>query len=175
VMHFAELLRDIGTARLKHAVKKELSGLKVAPYYGCMILRPAEVSIDDPEAPTILDDMIGALGAEVVRMPYNKVCCGSYQTVQDKAAVADLAYDILTSAKKHGAEAVATTCPLCAFNLDNRQKEVVVKHNEFEQMPIFYITQLMALAFDLGDEAYGFDQNFVDPVPLLKKKKLLKK
>jgi len=175
VLHFLELLRDIGFGKVKRTVKKNLSGLKIAPYYGCMILRPKEVSIDDPEAPTILDEVLQALGAEVVRTPYNKVCCGSYQTVQDKYTVAELAHDILGHAKSAGADAVATTCPLCAFNLDNRQKEVVQKYPEFEQMPIFYITQLMALAFDLGDETHGFDQNFVDPVPLLKKKDLLKK
>jgi heterodisulfide reductase subunit B len=175
VLHFLELLRDIGFGKVKRTVKKNLRDLKIAPYYGCMILRPKEVSIDDPEAPTILDEVLDAIGAEVVRTPYNKVCCGSYQTVQDKYTVAELAHDILGHAKRAGADAVATTCPLCAFNLDNRQKEVVQKHPGFEQIPIFYITQLMALAFDLAGETYGFDQNYVDPAPLLKKKNLLKK
>ena len=175
VLHFLELLREIGFGKVKRTVKKNLGELKIAPYYGCMILRPKEVSIDDPEAPTILDDMIEALGAKVVRTPYNKVCCGSYQTVQDKHTVAELAHDILTHARKAGAEAIATTCPLCAFNLDNRQKEVLGDYPDFEKMPVFYVTQLMALAFDLDKEFYGFDQNFVDPKPLLKKKNLLKK
>jgi heterodisulfide reductase subunit B len=175
VLHFVELLRNMGFGKIKRAVKKSLSALKIAPYYGCMILRPKEVSIDDPEAPVILDDLIGALGAEIVRTPYNKVCCGSYQTVQDKNTVAELAHDILGHAQKMGAEAMATTCPLCAFNLDNRQKEVVEKYPNFKKMPIFYITQLMALAFDLDEKSYGFELNFVDPKPLLKEKNLLKK
>jgi heterodisulfide reductase subunit B len=175
VLHFLELLRTLGLAKIKCAVKKSLAELKVAPYYGCMILRPKEVSIDDPEAPTILDELVQALGATVIHTPYNKVCCGSYQTVQDKYAVAGLAYDIITHAQKAGAEAMATTCPLCAFNLDNRQKEVKEKYPHFEKMPIFYMTQLMALAFDLDEKLYGFDQNFVDPKPLLTKKNLLKK
>jgi heterodisulfide reductase subunit B len=174
VLHFLELLRDMGFGKIKRAVKKDLSALKIAPYYGCMILRPKEVSIDDPEAPVILDELIQALGAEVVHTPYNKVCCGSYQTVQDKYTVAELAHDILGHAQKMGAEAVATTCPLCAFNLDNRQKEVVERYPDFKKIPIFYMTQLMALAFDLDDKFYGFDQNFVDPKPLLKEKHLLK-
>lgn len=175
VLHFLELLRTLGLAKIKRAVKKSLADLKVAPYYGCMILRPKEVSIDDPEAPTILDELVQTLGATVIHTPYNKVCCGSYQTVQDKYMVAGLAYDIITHAQKAGAEAMATTCPLCAFNLDNRQKEVKEKYPHFEKMPIFYMTQLMALAFDLDEKFYGFDQNFVDPKPLLTKKNLLKK
>ncbi len=173
VVHFVELVRELGFGKVKRTVKKSLADLKVAPYYGCMILRPKEVSIDDPEAPTVLDDLVGALGAEVISTPYNKVCCGSYQTVQDKYTVAELAYDILSHAQKAGAEAIATTCPLCAFNLDNRQKEVLVKHPDFKKIPVFYITQLMAIAFGLDKKFYGFDQNYVDPKPLLKAKNLL--
>jgi heterodisulfide reductase subunit B len=174
VVHFIELIRDLGFGKVKRTVKKSLTELKVAPYYGCMILRPKEVSIDDPESPVVLDEMIAALGAEIVRTPYNKVCCGSYQTVQDKYTVAELAYEILSHAQKAGAEVIATTCPLCAFNLDNRQKEVVEKHPEFKKMPVLYMTQLMAIAFDLDNKFYGFEQNYVDPKPLLKAKKLLK-
>jgi heterodisulfide reductase subunit B len=175
VLHFIELLRNIGFGKVKRTVKRKLSALKVVPYYGCMILRPKEVSIDDPESPSVLDELMESLGAEVVRTPYNKVCCGSYQTVQDKYAVAELAYDIMTHAQNVGAEAMVTTCPLCAFNLDNRQNEVVEKHPDFKKMPVFYMTQLMALAFDLDDKFYGFEQNFVDPKPLLKEKHLLEK
>ncbi|MBE0432771.1 CoB--CoM heterodisulfide reductase iron-sulfur subunit B family protein [candidate division WOR-3 bacterium] len=175
VIHFLELLREIGMGKVKRAVKKDLAGLKVAPYYGCMILRPKEASIDDPEAPTVLGEVLRALGTDVVVTPYNKVCCGSYQTVHDKDAVAGLAYDILGHARKSGAEAIATTCPLCAFNLDNRQKEVAEKHPDFEHMPVFYITQLMALAFGVDQGVLRFDQNYVDPVPLLKKHSLLDK
>ena len=174
VVHFIELIREIGFGKVKRAVRRSLAGLRVAPYYGCMILRPKEVSIDDPEAPKVLDETVAALGAEVVSTPYNKVCCGSYQTVQDKYTVAELAYDILSHAQKAGADAVATTCPLCAFNLDNRQREVLAKHPEFKKMPVFYFTQLMAIAFDLDKKFYGFEQNYVDPKPLLKAKNLLK-
>lgn len=175
VVHFLELLREIGTGKLQRTVKKNLAGLKVAPYYGCMILRPKEASIDDPEAPTVIDDVLRALGVDVVATPYSKVCCGSYQTVQEKDAVTGLAYDILGHARRAGADAIATTCPLCAFNLDNRQKEVVEKHPDFKQMPVFYFTQLMALAFGLDKDELGFEQNYVDPVPLLKQQKLLDK
>jgi len=175
VLHFLELLKSIGFDKITSRVKKPLKGLKIAPYYGCMILRPQEVGIDDPEDPTIQRDLLVALGADSVDTPYKRVCCGSYQTVKEKDIVAELAYDILSHAQKEGAEALATVCPLCAFNLDNRQKEVKSKHPDYQEMPVFYITQLMAIAFGLGKECYGFDQNYVDPRPLLQSKSLIEK
>lgn len=173
VLHFLELLKTLGFEKIRTRVKKPLKGLKIAPYYGCMILRPQEVGIDDPEDPTIQRDLLESLGADSVDTPYKRVCCGSYQTVKEKQIVAELAYDILSHAQKEGAEALATVCPLCAFNLDNRQKEVKASHPDFEEMPVFYITQLMAIAFDLGNEFYGFDQNYIDPRPLLQRKSLI--
>lgn len=167
VVHFLEILRDLGSERIAEAVKRPLAGLKVAPYYGCTMLRPKEIGIDDPEAPTIQDDLLRALGAEPVDNPYKKVCCGSYQVVQNRDAVANLAHDILSHARAVGAEAVTTCCPLCAFNLDNRQKDVQAKHPDYEPIPVLYITQLMALAFGLPPEVCRFDLNYVNPRPLL--------
>lgn len=175
VLHFLELLKTLGFEKIRTRVKKPLKGLKIAPYYGCMILRPQEVGIDDPEDPTIQRDLLESLGADSVETPYKRVCCGSYQTVKEKGIVAELAYDILSHAQKEGAEALATVCPLCAFNLDNRQKEVKASHPDFEEMPVFYITQLMAIAFGLGNEFYGFDQNYINPRPLLQSKSLIEK
>jgi heterodisulfide reductase subunit B len=174
VVHFLELLRDMGFDKIKEKVKKPLTGLKVAPYYGCMMLRPKGIGIDDPEDPTIQRDLLAALGAEVIDNPYKKVCCGSYQTVQHKDVVAGLAYDILAHAQREGAESITTSCPLCAFNLDNRQSEFEEEHPDFNRIPVFYFTQLMALAFGLEERYCGFDANYVDPRPLLKEKNLLK-
>ena len=174
VVHFLDLLRDtIGFDKVKEKVKKPLKSLKIAPYYGCMLLRPKEIGIDDPESPTIQRDLLIALGADDIENAYGKRCCGSYQTLQDKNVIADLAYDILSRARLEGAEAISLSCPLCAFNLDNRQKEVVEKHPEFKPMPVFYFTQLMALAFGLDERFCGFDSNYIDPRPLLKEKNLI--
>lgn len=173
VLHFLELLKAYGFEKIREKVKKPLKDLKVAPYYGCMILRPKEVGIDDPEDPTIQKELLKTLEADVMDTPYNKVCCGSYQTVKDKQIVAELAYDILSHAQKEGAETITTVCPLCAFNLDHRQKEVKEKYPDFKEIPVFYITQLMAISFGLDNKYYGFDQNYIDPKPLLKKKFLI--
>lgn len=171
VLHFLELLRDIGFPKIQRTVKRPLAGLRVSPYYGCLLLRPKEVAIDDPEDPAILSHLLEALGAEVINNPFKTRCCGSYQTVCDKAAVAELTFDILSRARQEGADCVITSCPLCMFNLADRQKEVREKHPEFEPMPVLYFTQLMALAFGL-DDVCGFDQNAVDARPLLQEKGL---
>ncbi len=173
VIHFLELIKDIGFEKIKENVTNPFKGLKIAPYYGCMLLRPKEVGIDDPEEPVIQEELISALGAEVIDNPYKKVCCGSYQTIRDKQVVSNLAYDILTHAQNAGAEAISLSCPLCAFNLDSRQKEIKEKHSDFTRIPVFYFTQLMAIGFGLNEDYYGFDLNYVNPEPLLKEKNLI--
>ena len=173
IVHFLELLRDLGPEAIAEKVERPLTGLRVAPYYGCMMLRPKEVGIDDPEEPTIQNDLLAALGAEVVYNHYMKLCCGSYQTMHDKYAVAGLVYDILSHARADGAQAIVTSCPLCAYNLDNRQKEVRERHPDFEEIPVFYFTQLMALAFGLGPGVCGFEQNHTPTEHLLRESQLL--
>jgi heterodisulfide reductase subunit B len=173
VVHFLEILKDVGFEKIKEKVKKPLKGLKVSPYYGCMILRPKEIAIDDPEDPKIQDELLINLGAEVVNNPYKKVCCGSYQTVHDKYVVAELAYNILTHAQRNGAEIITTCCPLCLFNLDKRQKEIKEKYPEFQEIPVLSIMQLMALAFGIEEKCCEFDLNYIDPRPLLKGKDFL--
>jgi heterodisulfide reductase subunit B len=173
VIHFLEILKNIGFERVKEKVTRPLKGLKVSPYYGCLLLRPQGVGIDDPEEPVIQSDLLLALGAEVIDNPYKKVCCGSYQTIQDKYMVSNLAYDILTHAQGEGAEAISVSCPLCAFNLDSRQREIKEKHPNFTEVPVFYFTQLMAIGLGLDDANFGFDLNYIDPKSLLKSKNLL--
>ncbi len=171
VVHFLELLRDDGFAAVRDRVEIPLTGLKVAPYYGCMLLRPGGVGIDDPEEPTILDDLLSALGAEAVYNHYMKVCCGSYQAMHDKYAVAGLVHDILSHARAGGADAIATSCPLCAHNLDSGQREVKEMHPDFEEMPVFYFTELTALAFGLEPELSS-DPHYVSREHLLKRRRL---
>jgi len=172
VIHFLDLLKEMDLAQIKSKVVQPLNGLKVMPYYGCTLLRPKEVGIDDPEDPELQENILAALGAEPVSSPYRKVCCGSYLTVENKDLVVDLAYKILSHARKSGAEAITTSCPLCAFNLDNRQKEIKEKYPDFKNMPVFYFTQLMAWAFGLSQACYGFEWHYPKPEPLLKEKQL---
>jgi len=173
VVHFLEILKEIGFEKIRQKVKKPLTNLKIAPYYGCMIIKPREAAIDDPEDPKIEKELFSTLGAEPICHPYRKRCCGSYQVVQNKYAIVEIVYEILSRAIMEGAEAIALSCPLCSFNMDNMQKEIMRKHPEFTPIPVVYFTQLMALAFGLEEKYCGFDLNYIDPKPLLREKNLL--
>ena len=174
VLHLLELLRDeITFPHLTKKVKNPLKKLKVANYYGCLLVRPKEIGFDDTENPTILENLTKALGAIPVDFPYKTECCGAYQTVDKTDIIADRTYHIITSAQSFGADVVAVSCPLCAFNLDHRQKETKKKYQEFKSIPVLYFTQLLAIALDCPVETLGFDLHHIDPVPVLKEKKLI--
>ncbi len=169
VAHFLEILRDDlgweGPGSLAEHVKRPLAGLKVAPYYGCLLLRPfEEIGLDDPEDPRILHDLVRALGAEPVDFPYNVECCGSYLIVKEPDVPQSLAKDILGSAKEHGADLLITACPLCQFNLDYPQRETEMSRTG-DKLPVVYFTQLMAVALGLPEEVWGFEDHYVDPRP----------
>lgn len=173
VEHLLETLRTLGWDKVQARVTKPLNGLKVAPYYGCLLLRPRGIGIDNADNPTIMEDLLHALGAEVIDFGYKQKCCGSYHTVYMKDVVADLSNRILTQAQAAGADIVATACPLCEYNLGNRQTEVAKKYPRFNSIPIVYFTQLMALAFGLSEDDMAFGMNKPDPRPILKGKELI--
>lgn len=173
--HYLEILRDeIGFENVKKKVTRDLKGLKVAPFYGCMLLRPfEEMKFDDKENPTIFEDFVESIGCEAVDFPYKIECCGSFQSVGAPEVATECGYAILSSAIKNGAEAVTTTCPLCQYNLDTKQREIKEKYPDFQGLPVLYFSQLMGFSFDLSMEVLDFQRNDVDPLPLLKGKGLL--
>jgi heterodisulfide reductase subunit B len=174
ILHLLELLRDeIKFENIAKKVVKPLKNLKIANYYGCLLVRPREIGLDDVENPTILENLTTALGGEPVDFPYKTECCASYQTVDKPEIVADRTYHILTSAQNQGAEVVTVSCPLCAFNLDHRQRETVREFPEFKSIPILYFTQLLAISLGCPKETLGFDLHFIDPKPVLKEKGLI--
>jgi heterodisulfide reductase subunit B len=129
-----------------------------------MLLRPhEEIGLDDPEKPRILDDLLRILGCEVVDFAYKTKCCGSYLGTSQPDVVDDCVNRILASAKERGAEAVATPCALCHFNLDRRGN----------QLPVFCISQLLAIGLGAGHEVCRFDLHRVNPVPALKNKGII--
>jgi heterodisulfide reductase subunit B len=174
VRHLLELLRDdVKFETIAKKVRKPLRGLKVASYYGCLLVRPKEIGIDDMENPTVLDDLTSALGGTPVDFPYKTECCGAYQTVDKPATVAERTFSILSSARFRGADVVSVSCPLCAFNLDHRQKDAAQRYSEFKNMPILYFTQLMAIALGCEEKDLRLDLHYIDPKPVLQGKGLL--
>jgi heterodisulfide reductase subunit B len=174
VVHILEVLRDeIGWEALAQKVKLPLRELKVAPYYGCTLLQPREVAIDNVEAPTILREFLEALGATPVDFAESTRCCGSYQIISNPDDISEYARGILNSALSHGAEALVLTCPLCDYNLGQGQNELMKKRNEFKEMSLFYFTQLLTLALGLDPQVCHFELNYGSPESLLREKGLL--
>lgn len=174
VVHLLEVLRDeIGWEALAQKVKLPLQGFKIAPYYGCTLLRPREIAIDSVDNPTILREFLEAVGASPVDFPESTRCCGSYQIISNPDDISEYARDILNSALNHGAEALVLTCPLCDYNLGRGQKELMKKHSGFKGMPLFYFTQLLALALGLDPQVCHFELNYGSPEALLREKNLL--
>ncbi len=171
VRDILHLLRDdIGFDAVREKVKMPLQDLKVASYYGCMVLRPPdEVAYDDPDHPSSLDDLMAALGATPVDFPHKNECCGAYLAVKDVRITREMVYTILRSAQGAGAEAVATNCPLCQFNLDKQQSEMAKVHANYRPIPVFYFSQLMGLALGLDASDYGWERHYADVRPLLSK------
>jgi heterodisulfide reductase subunit B len=174
VFHLLEFLKDeIGFREVADKVTKPLKKLKVASYYGCLLVRPKEIGFDDMENPTVLEDLMSALGADSVDFPFKTECCGAYQTVDKPEIIANRTNQILTSAREQGGEIVVVSCPLCAFNLDQRQKQTSEIYPEFKHIPVLYFTQLLAIALGCPEESLRFDLNFIDPKPILKDKGLI--
>jgi len=175
VQHVLEFLRDdVSFKVLKKKVKKPLKGLKLMPYYGCTMLRPRQVAIDDPEEPTILSDLSRALGAETVDNPYKIECCGSYHTIKNKEIVRKRAATITGYATQRGADAIILSCPLCQYNIDTRGKEAEGSIEGHIQIPVFYYPQLMAIAMGMDPSDCAFEKNAVDPARVLKERGIIK-
>jgi len=175
VKHLLEILAgDLGLEQLAAAVQKPLAGLKVACYYGCLLTRPPEVpQLDCTEAPTIMERVIAAAGAETVSWSHRLECCGANFTLSRPGVVLKLSGEILASAKRAGADCLMVACPLCHGNLDIRQQEIEEATGERYGMPVFYMTQLLALAAGVPTQKLGLDSMITNPVPLLKEKKLI--
>ena len=168
VLHLLELLRDELTFdKIAARVVNPLTNLRVANYYGCLLVRPEGIGLDDSEHPTVLEDLMRALGAEPVDFPYKTECCAAYQTVDKPKMVAEQTFRILSAARARGAQVVTVSCPLCAFNLDHRQKETSNLFPDFKHIPILYFTQLLAIALGCTEEVLRLDLHYVNPTPLL--------
>ena len=149
VRHIIEVFaRDLEKEELTSVITHPFPELPVAPYYGCQLTRPWG-DLDHPENPTIMDGILEASGCEVVDFTAKTYCCGAAQMVANKEACLPLVKAILTDAKRKGAKAISTICPLCQFNLDSVQEDLG------ESIPVVYFTQLMGLAMGGSPKEVG--------------------
>lgn len=161
VVHPVEVLtKEVGLDALKEKVTRPLTGLKVASYYGCQLVRPY-TDFDDPDYPTSMDAIMEAMGAEAVDYPVKTRCCGGSLSGVLEDVSLNLNHILLKEAKRQGADVIVALCPLCLFNLEINQGKIVKKFGEDVRMPILYFTQLMGLALGIAKEDLGLSRSII--------------
>lgn len=173
--HLLDVLgKDVGVDRVAARVTRPLEGLKVACYYGCLLVRPVKATgFDDPEDPQTMDTLVKAAGAQVVTWPFKTECCGASFSMSRTDVVVGMAAAVLSEAKAAGADCLVTACPMCHSNLDMRQSMAARVARTTFNLPIYYITQLLGLSFGYMPRQLGLNSHFVKALPLLRRLRLV--
>lgn len=167
VRHLLDVIvNDVGLEKIKLRIKKNLDGLKIAPYYGCQISRPYG-TFDDPEFPMTMDNLFSSLGAEVVNFPLKANCCGGILMTTEPEGSLKLIKDLLSCAQDNKAELIVTACPLCEINLEGYQKKVNKKFKTNFSIPPIYFTQLLGVALGLSKEKLMIGKELVSSEKVL--------
>lgn len=171
VRHLLDIIyNEIGLDPIRDKVVKPLKGLRVAPYYGCVMVRPdPDNRFPNHEYPQEMDRLLSALGAEVIDFPMKTHCCGGHMTQISESTAYELIRRLLYAADQYNADIMATLCPMCQLNLDAYQSEVNKHFNTKYNIPILYFTQLMGLAFGHSPEELGIGKEFVKSTEALAK------
>jgi heterodisulfide reductase subunit B len=164
VRHLLDIIfNDVGLDAIRAKVVRPLTGLRVAPYYGCMIVRPdPDNRYGDSEYPMALDNLLKALGAEVIYFPQKTHCCSGHMTQVSPKVAYELIRRLVSAADQYEADLMATLCPMCQLNLDAYQGDTNRYFKTDYHMPVLYFTQLMGLAFGYDADDLGIGKEFVD-------------
>jgi heterodisulfide reductase subunit B len=156
------VITDIGLDSVAAKVTRPLKSLKVVSYYGCLLVRPPRMmEFDNPEHPVVMDRILGTLGADVHGWSYGVDCCGGSASLPRVDIATRLVTGLAEHAREAGAEAIVTACPLCQMNLEMRQANR-------PQVPIFYFTELMGLAFGMSEIGAWLGKHLIEPTAVLK-------
>jgi heterodisulfide reductase subunit B len=168
VRHLLEILvNDIGINRIAQRVTRPLNGLKTVAYYGCLLVRPKDITgLDEPESPTIMDKLIEATGAQCIQWAYKTECCGAGLSIPRSDIVKKLVTNLINMADDAGAQCIITACPLCTVNLETRASSE-------KKMPIFYFTELLGLSLGITEVIKLLDKHIVSPDKLLSSLKFI--
>jgi heterodisulfide reductase subunit B len=175
IKHLVDFIwEDVGEKAVLERVKKSLKGLKAVCYYGCLITRPPQVTVaSDSDNPESMDNILGTLGVEVKNWSYKTDCCGAEHVLTMPEVAWKLIQKLYDMAEEAGADAIVAACPMCHSNLDTHQPEVSAQAGKQYNVPIFYFTELMGIAFGEPDVNKWLGRHFVDPRPLLMQKGLI--
>lgn len=164
------LLNIAGKDKIKSLVKRPLSAVKVASYYGCLLVRPPKImKFDDSENPVSMDELVSLTGASTIDYPYKTECCGAINSLSKPDVVMALTGKVLYNIKEHGADLVVVACPLCHSNLDVRQREIERKYAEKIGLPVLFITELLGLSFGFSPKELAIDGHMVNADKVLAK------
>jgi heterodisulfide reductase subunit B len=162
VRHLIEvLIEDVGIEQIKNNASHPLTGLRVAPYYGCQLLRPRK-DHEEIENPRFFEELLLAIGAEPVAYVSKARCCGASLIITNRKAALEMVRILLKDAIDHGADVIATTCPMCNVNLEVYQDQVNREFGTHYSIPVMYFTQLMGMALGIAPRHLGIAR---EPVP----------
>jgi heterodisulfide reductase subunit B len=170
VRHILDVIHtDIGETAIRDKVVKPLTGLRIAPYYGCQVVRPIK-GVDNTEYPMKMDELFKWLGAEVVDYPVKAHCCGGHMTQISEPQAFELIRRLLQSAVDYHADMILCMCPMCQLNMDAYQSRVNGFFGLNFKIPIIFFTQLLGVAFGIDPKTLGFGKEIVAASPVLKAK-----
>lgn len=170
VRHLLEMFsQDIGAEEIKSKVTHPLEGMKVAPYYGCQILRPRRDhdTAVEMETPQYFEELLMAIGATPVDYPLKARCCGGSLIISSRVAALSMVRNLLQSAVERGADVIATACPMCQVNLECYQQSVNQEFGTDFNVPVLYFTQLLGLALGIPKNKLGIGKELVSAMPVL--------
>jgi heterodisulfide reductase subunit B len=168
IINIIELFQKIGIDKIIEKKQSELKGIKAACYYGCLLVRPFEITgFDDSEQPHSMEEIVSAAGAVPIDWNFRMECCGASHSIAHKEIVVDLSEKIINDAAIHGADVIVVACPMCHSNLDMRQRAM----NNNKKMPILYLSEFIGLSLGLKAEELGLNLHFISSEMLLEKVK----
>lgn len=166
VKHLMEVLvDDVGLDEIKSKVEKPLEGLRVAPYYGCQILRPRKNG-EEIENPEYFEALVSAIGAEPIDYALKAYCCGGSLILTSREAALNMCHNLLRNAADRGAAMIATACPMCQINLECYQALVNQEFGTDFKMPVVYFTQLVGLALGIPPKKLGIGKELISAASL---------
>ncbi|MDI6769676.1 MAG: CoB--CoM heterodisulfide reductase iron-sulfur subunit B family protein [Anaerolineales bacterium] len=155
VRHLIEVfIEDVGIEEIQKKVSNPLKGLRVAPYYGCQLVRPRKAK-EDVENPQYFEGLLSALGAEPIEYASKTRCCGGSLIITNRKAALDMVHKLLQDAVKNNANVIATTCPMCNVNVEVYQSQVNREFGTDFSIPVMYFTQLMGIALGIEPKRIG--------------------
>jgi len=168
VRHLMEVfVHEVGLEEVKSKVSRPLEDLRVAPYYGCQIVRPRKNG-EDVEQPQFFEDLLSAIGADPIEYyPLKIYCCGGSLILTSRRAALSMVRNLLQTAVDRGADVIATACPLCQVNLECYQNQVNQEFGTNLSIPVMYFTQLVGLAMGIDRKSLGIGKELVSATPAL--------